>query len=233
MPHAPLSEEAEPDYFIVITQKENYTVGIALPLALIYRRDCNDLLTFRDESQQVLPGKIFRDGITDQISDLSLARFAIAFRHLLVTAPLAILRIEAGPRVCLVEILRIGAAHREIDVLHTPVVRGVECKDHVVTDLAPLRRRLMLRPQSPLPGLAEDLWTAIRDVDLLSWLPPETPDVEPQFISIHYFVRRAGQFKERVQAVFDRIHRSVFTDNSRFIRKQQRRILITQDLWRA
>src|SRR5262249_37937788 len=174
MPPSSLSEEAEPDYFIIITQKENYTVGIALPLASIHRRDCNDLLTLRNESQQVLPGEVLRNGIAYQISDLSLARFAITLRHLLITAPFAIPRIEASPRVCLVEILRIGAAHREIDVLHSPVVRVVECKDHVVTDLAPLRRRLMLRPQSPLPGLADDLRTAIRDADLLSWLPPET-----------------------------------------------------------
>src|SRR5262249_33539717 len=137
MPPATLSEEAEPDYFIIITQKENYTVGIALPLAFIHRRNCNDLLILRDEPQQVLPGEVFREGITDQISDLSLARFAIAFRHLLVTAPFAILRIEAGPRVGLIEILRIGAANFEIDVLHVPVIRIAESEDHMVIDLAP------------------------------------------------------------------------------------------------
>src|SRR5262245_7123799 len=153
MPHVSLSEEAEPDYFIVITQKENYTVGIALPLASIHRRDCNDQLILRDEPQEVLPGEVFREGITDQISDLSLARFAIAFRHLLVTAPFAVLRIEAGPRVSLIEILRIGAAHFEVHVLHVPVIRSAESEDHVVIDLAPLPRRLLLRSQTPLSGL--------------------------------------------------------------------------------
>src|SRR5215510_5943436 len=139
MPHDSLSEEAEPDYFIVITQKENYTIWIALPLAFIHRRDCNDLGAFRDESQQVLPGEVLRDGVAYQISDLALARPAIALRHLLVASALVILRIEAAPCVGLIEILRISAAHREIDVLHAPVVRIAESEDHMVTDLAPLR----------------------------------------------------------------------------------------------
>src|SRR5262245_55537707 len=179
MPPASRSEEAEPDYFIIITQKENYTVGIALPLASIHRRDCNDLLTLRDESQQVLPGEVLRNGIAYQISDLSLARPAITLRHLLITAPIAIPRIEAGPRVSLIKILWIGASHREIDVLHAPVVRIAESEDHMVIDLPPFRRRFMLRPQPPLSGLIENLRTATRKRSMLSRFPPKMPDVEP------------------------------------------------------
>src|SRR5262245_7856179 len=210
MPPASLSEEAEPDYFIVITQKENYTVGIALPFAPIYRRDCNDLGAFRDESQQVLPGKIFRDGITDQISDLSIARFAIAFRHLLVTAPLAILRIEAGPRVGLIEILRIGAAHLEVDVLHVPVIRIAESEDHVIIDLAPFRWRRLLRSQAPLSGLIENLRTATRKRSLLSRFPPQMLDVEPRLIRLQHLIRRACQFEESMKAIFAGMRGSVF-----------------------
>src|SRR5262245_4234677 len=231
MQPASRSEEAEPDYFIIITQKENYTIGIALPLAFIHRRDCNDLLTFRDESQQVLPGEVLRDGVAYQISDLALARPAIALRHLLVTAALVILWIEAAPCVGLIEILRISAAHREIDVLHAPVVRVAESEDYVIIDLPPFRRRLMLCPQSPVPRLIENLLMAIRELDLFPRLPPETPNVQPRFIRVHYLVRRTVQFKESVQAVFDRVHCPVFMNDSHPIREQQRRILITQDLW--
>src|SRR5262249_42304834 len=111
-----------------------------LPPALILRRDCNDLLALRDEPQQVIPREVLRDSIADVISDLAFTRLLIALRHLLATAPLVILRIEASPSVCLKEILRIGAAYREIDVLHVPVVRIVESEDNVVIDLAPFRR---------------------------------------------------------------------------------------------
>src|SRR5262245_60407130 len=84
------SEETEPDYFIV-AQEENHTDRPMLPPALILRRDCNDLLTLRDEPQQVIPGEVLRDRIADQISDLTFARPAITLRNLLATAPLAIL----------------------------------------------------------------------------------------------------------------------------------------------
>jgi hypothetical protein len=57
--------------------------------------------------------KILRDRIADEISYLALARLAIALRHLLATAPLVIARIEARPRISLIDILRIGAGvHR-------------------------------------------------------------------------------------------------------------------------
>src|SRR6266508_3863371 len=159
------SEETESDHFI-IAQKENHAGGHMLPPALILWRDGNDLLTFRDEPQQVIPGKVLRNGIANQISDLSLARLAIALRHLLATAPLVIARIEASPRVGLIEILRIGAADREIDFVDVPVVRIVECEDHVVTDLAPLLWMFLLHPQSPLTGLIEDLRTTIGDLKI-------------------------------------------------------------------
>ena len=41
---------------------------------------------------------------------------------------------------------------------------------------------------------------------------------------------KASQFEERVQTIFDRLYRSVFQDESRLVSKQQRRVLITQDL---
>jgi hypothetical protein len=102
------------------------------PSALIHRRDLKDLLPIGDELHQVLPREVLRDGIADQISDLAFARLAIALRHLLVTASLIILRIEAAPRVGLIESLWIGAAHREIDVLHAPVVRIAESEYHMI-----------------------------------------------------------------------------------------------------
>jgi hypothetical protein len=97
----------------------------------------------------------------------------------------------------MIEILRIGAAHREIDILHTPVVRIAESEDHMISDLLPFRRRFMLRSQPPLPGLIENLLAAILELDLLSRLPPETPDVEPRFIRFHYFVCRAGALLQK------------------------------------
>src|SRR5262249_4642701 len=183
--------------------------------------------------QKVIPREVLWNGIADQISDFALARFLVALRHFLATAALVIARIEAGPRVGLKEILRIGAADREFDFVDVPVVRGVECEDHVVTDLAPLLWRFLFRPHPPLPGLIENLRTAIRDLNLLTRFPPETPNVESRVIRLHYFVSRAGQFEKCVQAIFDRIYCSVFPDDSRFVCEQQRRILVTQDLWRG
>ncbi len=180
-----------------------------LPPALILRRDCNDLFTLRDKPQQVVPRKVLWDCITDQISDFALTRLLIALRHLLVTAPLVIVRIEAGPRVGLIEILRIGAADCEIDFVDVPVVRIVESEDYVIIDLAPLLWRLLFRAQSPLPGLIENLRTAIRDLNLPPRFPPETPNIESRFIRIDYLVRRAGQFEKCVQAIFDRVYCSV------------------------
>src|SRR6266545_7316628 len=157
------------------------------PPALILRRDCNDLFTLRDKPHQVIPREILRDSIADQISDFSLTRFLITLRHLLATASLIIARIEASPRVGLIEILRIGAADREIDFVDVPVVRIVESEDHMITDLAPLLWRFLFRPQPPLPGLIENLRTAIGDLNLLPRFPPETPNVESRVIRIHYF----------------------------------------------
>src|SRR5262249_29004825 len=158
------------------------------------------LLTLRDEPQKVIPREILWNGIADQISDFALARLAITLRHLLATASLVITRIEAGPRVGLVEILRISAAHREIDFVDIPVVRIVESEDHMITDLAPLLWRLLFRPKPPLSGLMENLLTAARKRRLLSRLPPNMPDAESRFVRIHYHIRRACQFEKCVQA---------------------------------
>lgn len=106
-----------------------------LPPTLILRCERNDLLTLRDKPQQIIPREVLRDSIA---------------------------RIEAGPRVGLIEILRIGAAHREIDVLNVPVIRIVESEDHMITDLAPLLWRLLFRPKPPLSGLMENLLTTAR-----------------------------------------------------------------------
>ena len=86
-------------------------------------------MAFENESQQVIPGEILWDGVSNDLPDFALARFAIALRHFLATAPGVIERVKSGPGIRLIEFLRIGAADSEVNVINIPIAGVVKGKN--------------------------------------------------------------------------------------------------------
>jgi hypothetical protein len=78
------STELERDIFFV-AQNERHRLRPATAKTSIHRRNGYDLLAFGNESQKVFPGEILWDGVSNDLPDFALARFAIAFRHLLLS----------------------------------------------------------------------------------------------------------------------------------------------------